>query len=130
MTTSKHPPKLSAAQLQIMNVVWRRGQPTVAEVWESLSTDRRLARNTVQTMMARLEQKGWLRHATDGQAFRYLAVFPRAATLRRLVRDLVETAFGGSAEGMVMALLEDPGVSKDQAGRIRAMIDKAQESRP
>ena len=129
MTKRIEPPKLSAAQLQIMDIVWHRGEATVAEVWETLSSKRPLARNTIQTMMMRLEKKGLLKHTTEGVAFRYTAVYPREATLQRLVRNLVETAFSGSAEGLVMALLEDPGVSRDEADRIRAMINKVQEDR-
>src|SRR5437763_534664 len=51
-------PPLSAAQLEIMNVVWGRGEATVAEVWRALSARRKVARNTVLTMLARLEEEG------------------------------------------------------------------------
>ena len=128
MAKHKHPPRLSEAQLQIMNVVWDREEATVAEVWEALSADRQLARNTVQTMMTRLEQKGWLTHRTAGQTFHYAAAVARGATLRRLVRDLVDSAFGGSVEGLVLALLEDRDISQEEAELIRAMIDEAKGS--
>jgi BlaI family transcriptional regulator, penicillinase repressor len=119
------PPPLSEAQLEIMNVVWERGEATVAEVWKALAGRRRVARNTVQTLMARLEEKGWLLCQAEGHAFRYRAAAPREATLGALVRKLVDTAFAGSAEGLVVALLDGRGVSKDEAERIRAMIDRA-----
>ena len=61
-------PPLSEAQLEIMNVVWDRGEVTVAQVWKILSTRRKVARNTVQTMLARLEEKGWLRCDSEGHA--------------------------------------------------------------
>ena len=53
-------PSLSPGQLEIMDVVWRHGEATVAEVWKALSARRQVARNTVLTMLARLEEKGWL----------------------------------------------------------------------
>ncbi len=59
----------------------------------------------------------------------YRAVAPRTATLGRMMRQFVETAFDGSAEGLVMALLQDPGLSSDEARRIRDMIDKAERDR-
>ena len=124
-------PPLSEGQMQIMNVVWDfagRGGATVGDVWEALSARRpgkKLARNTVQTLLARLEEKGWLTHRAEGAAFRYLPRQPRQTALRRLVRRLVDTAFGGSAEGLVMALLQGRGVSPDEAQRIRAMIEQA-----
>ena len=63
----------------------------------------------------------------EGHAFRYRAAVPREATLGKVVRRLVDTAFGGSAEGLVMALLHDRGVSKEEARRIKKMIDRAED---
>ena len=57
---------LSPAQLEIMNIVWDRGEVGVAEIWQELSSRRAVARNTVQTMLSRLHAKGWLRHRQDG----------------------------------------------------------------
>ena len=122
-------PPLSPAQLEIMNVVWERGESTVAEVWKALSAQREVARNTVLTMLIRLEEKGWLRRDAEGHAHRYRAAVPREATLGTMIRDLIETAFGGSAEGLMMALLHGRGVSKEEAARIRLMIDQAEQRR-
>jgi len=120
------PPPLSETQLEIMNVVWSHGEVTVTEVWKALAKRRTVARNTVQTLMARLEEKGWLLCGDEGHAFRYRAAAPRAATLGAMVRKLVDTAFEGSAEGLVHALLDGRGVSKDEAERLRSMIDRAE----
>src|SRR5262245_21441782 len=119
-------PPLSEAQLEIMNVVWERGEATVADVWKALAGRRRVARNTVLTMLARLEEKGWLLRDAEGHAHRYRAAVPRDATLGTMIRRLVETAFGGSAEGLMMALLHGRGVSKDEAARLRAMVEQAE----
>jgi BlaI family penicillinase repressor len=127
MAKQDEPAGLSPAQMEIMNAVWSRpGGATVAEVWRELSARRRVARNTIQTMLVRLEEKGWLTHREEGAGFRYLARRPRAATLRRMVGKLVETAFAGSADSLVMALLQGRGVSKEEAARIRALIDEAE----
>jgi BlaI family penicillinase repressor len=119
-------PALSEAQMEIMKLVWERGEVGVADVWKALSERRELARNTVQTLMTRLEEKGWLKHRAEGKAFLYSAAAKRQSTLGQAVSRLVDTAFGGSAEGLIMALLESRGVSKDEAARIREMIDKAE----
>jgi BlaI family penicillinase repressor len=116
---------LSEAQLEIMSVVWDREEVSVSEIWEVLSARRPLARNTVQTMVTRLEEKGWIRHRTLGKTFLYSAVVSREETLGSMVDQLVETAFDGSAEGLVLALLEGRGLSPGEAKRIRAMIDEA-----
>ena len=123
-------PPLSEAQMEIMNAVWDRGEATVADVWKAVSARRKVARNTVLTMLVRLEEKGWLCRDDEGHAFRYRAAVPREATLGTMVGRLVDTAFGGSAEGLVLALLHGRGISKEEARRIRKMIDQAEGKKP
>jgi predicted transcriptional regulator len=118
-------PPLSAAQLEMMEIVWDRGEVAVSEVWEILAERRQVARNTVVTTLSRLEGKGWLKHRTVGRTFFYTATRPRAGTMGQLVRQLVDDTFGGSAEGLVMALLEDRGVTTEEAERIREILDEA-----
>ena len=118
-------PALSEAQLEIMHVVWDGGEVTVTDVWNVLAARRPVARNTVLTLMDRLEKKGWLRRRADGPAHYYSAAVPRAATLGQVVHRLVDAAFAGSAEALVLALLEGRGVSAEEAKRIRQLIDKA-----
>ncbi len=118
-------PALSEAQLEIMQIVWERGGATVGEVWKELDARRTLARNTVLTLMDRLVQKGWLSRKAQGQAFQYRATVPRERALGGVVRRLVDTAFGGSAEGLVMTLIDSGGLSAEEAARIRKLIDAA-----
>ena len=123
------PPPLSAAQLQVMNVVWDRGEAGVAEIWQELSRRRPIARNTVQTTLSRLEAKGWLRYRREGNTFVYSAAQPRRRVLGNLVSRLIETAFAGSASSMVLSLIEDGRLSDDEARRIRELIDQAAKKR-
>ena len=118
-------PPLSDSQLEIMNVVWDRGEVSVGDVWDVLSQQRSIARNTVQTVMTRLSEKGWLKHRKQGRAFLFRASVARDSTLRVLVDRLVETAFSGSAEGLVLAMLEGRGLSDEEAVRIRKLINDA-----
>jgi BlaI family penicillinase repressor len=119
-------PSLSPGQLEIMDVIWRLGEATVAEVWRALSARRKVARNTVLTTLARLEEKGWLARKSDAHAHVYSATVPRETTLGTMLDQLVETAFGGSAEGLVMTLLQGRKISKDETARLRALIDEAE----
>lgn len=130
MAKSRELPPLSEAQLQIMNVIWRRGEATVAQVWKELASRRKVARNTVQTVLARLEEKGWLQHRREGNAFLYSASVPREASRRDLLERLLDTAFEGSAEGLVMTLLSGRGVTNEEADRIRKLIDQAEKPKP
>lgn len=120
---------LSEVQVEIMNVVWNRGEVTVSEVWKELSRRRRVARNTVQTLMVRLEEKGWLRHRVEGNTFFYRPTVERSRALRQMVKRLVDTAFAGSVEGLVLALLDDRAVTPEQAARIRRLIEKEEKAR-
>jgi predicted transcriptional regulator len=129
MARSELPP-LSEAQLEIMNLVWERGEVTVGEVWKTLAARRQVARNTVQTLLFRLKEKGWLRSRTDGHAHRFRAAVPREVTVRTMAQRLVDLAFGGSTEGLLAALLGRRSVSPEEAERIRALIDQAEKKQP
>src|SRR5215831_4450052 len=106
-------PLLAEGQLEIMNFVWDHGEVTVAEVWKALSARRKVARNTVQTLLLRLKEKGWLHSRTEGHAHRFRAAVPREATVRGMAQRLVDLAFGGSTEGLLAALLNQRGVSPE-----------------
>ncbi len=116
---------ISEAQREIMNIVWDAGEAGVADVWRILSDRRPVARNTVLTLITRLVNKGWLQSRRVGNAFRYTAARPRETARAEELRRMVDTVFDGSAEGLVMTLLEGGELSSDEAHRIRAMIFKA-----
>jgi predicted transcriptional regulator len=118
-------PALSETQLEIMHIVWQGSEVTVTDVWRRLSERRQVSRNTVLTLMDRLEKKGWLKRRAAGQTHHYSARVERAGTLGRLVHRLVNAAFAGSAEELVLALLAGRGLSDGEAKRIRDLIDNA-----
>ncbi len=116
---------LTAAQREIMEVVWDNDEVTVTQVRDVLGKKREVARNTIQTMIVRLEERGWLKHREDGRTFWYSANRPRTTSLGAKVAQMVDRFFGGSPEEMVNALMEYRGLTADEAERIRAMIDAA-----
>ena len=65
---------LSPAQLEIMEIVWEKGEVAAVEVRQFLPDGRELARETVRTMLERMENKGWLKHRVVGRTFVYSAV--------------------------------------------------------
>ncbi len=119
---------LTEAQREIMEIVWQRGEVTVTEVRDALAARRQIARNTVQTMIVRLEDKGWLKHRQAGQTFIYSANRPRNVSLGAKVSHMVDRLFAGSPEEMVTALIEYRGLTPDEAERIRKMIDEAEKT--
>ena len=108
-----------------MEVVWELGEASVFEVRDELSRHRDVARNTVRTMMERLEEKGWLTHRVIGRTYFYSALIPRSVSLGERIVDIVDKACGGKPETLMTALLEYRGLSQDEIQRIQAMLSSA-----
>jgi predicted transcriptional regulator len=123
MSKKRKKPALTDAQLEIMSIVWELGEVSVADVWRHISMRRKVARNTVQTTLVRLEEKGYLQHRVIGNAFRYMATVERQSTIRGLLRSLLNGAFQGSTEGLVMALFDEAPPSREELERIRELLD-------
>jgi BlaI family transcriptional regulator, penicillinase repressor len=105
-------PTLTPQELEIMKLVWDRREATVRDVYEALLAHRRIAYTTVMTMMNVLERKGHLRKRAEGRSFVYRSVRPRRLVVRAMVRDFLERVFGGSAEPLLVHLLEDKQLSE------------------
>ncbi len=123
-------PGLSQSQREIMEIVWDRGEVSAIEVRDILSKKRDLAKNTVRTLLDRMEEKGWLKHREDGRTYLYSAAQPRQASIGQKVLEVVEHVCGGSPEELVTALLDYRGLSPQELKRIRTMLDEAQATRP
>jgi predicted transcriptional regulator len=117
---------LTPTQLEIMQLVWDRGELSVAQVWKLLAGRRSVARNTVQTMLTRLADKGWLLVRAEGKAFYFRASRPRKSTVRGIMSQLIDTVFDGSAGRLVMTLLDDRRIPADELRRIRERIERAE----
>lgn len=123
MTDPGDLPALSETQWEIMNVCWERAECSVAEVWKVLTERRKVSRNTVQTLIARLEEKGWLKRRVGDGGLVYAPTVSREESQKSSVRRLIATAFEGSAEGLVLSLLNGGALSKSEADRIRRLIE-------
>jgi BlaI family transcriptional regulator, penicillinase repressor len=118
-------PELTPAQREIMEIIWERGELSASEVRRILSQTRTVARNTVRTLIERMEEKGWMTHRVDGRTFLYSAAQQRNASIGQKVREVIETVCGGSPEALVTALLDYRGLSPTELERIRQMLSKA-----
>src|SRR5438552_18087509 len=115
-------PVLTAQELEIMKVVWRSGASTVRDVYETLLEHRKIAYTTVMTMMNILEQKGYLRKTQKDRAYVYQATKPQKQVIRGMVREFVDRVFNGSAEPLLLHLVEDRRVSERDLEEIRRMM--------
>jgi predicted transcriptional regulator len=116
---------LARRERQIMDILFRRGRATAAEVMADLPGDS--SYSTVRTQLRVLEQKGHVRHETDGVRFVYMPAVARHAARKSALRHVVDTFFDGSPEKAVAALLgaDSARLSPEQLQRIAEMIDKA-----
>jgi predicted transcriptional regulator len=112
-----------------MEIVWERGEVSAIEVREILSERRKLAKNTVRTLLERMEEKGWLKHREVGRTYLYSAAQPRRMSVGQRVLEVVEHVCGGSPEELVSALLDYRGLTAQELKRIRAMLDEAKAGR-
>lgn len=116
---------LTESQREIMELFWELGEATVSDIHDRIAKQRDVARNTIQTLIVRLEEKGWLQHVEKGRKFVYSATKPRTTSLAARLSHIVDRMFGGSPEQLVNALLEHRGLSEQELQNIRAMIEQA-----
>ena len=117
-------PVLTAQELEIMKVIWRSGASTVRDVYEALLEKRKIAYTTVMTMMNILEQKGYLRKSQKDRAYTYEATKPQKQVIRGMVREFVDRVFNGSAEPLLLHLVEDRQLSEQDLDEIRNLLRK------
>lgn len=116
---------LTKLELQIMQVIWRRGASSVGEVQEGL--EQTLAYTTVQTMLNILERKGKLTRRLKGRAYIYSAAVTESRALTHAVRDLVDRMFGGSTEELVMSLVKSKQLDAEKLAELSERLKQEEE---
>ena len=116
---------LSRRERQIMDIVFQRGETTVAEVMAAIPDAP--SYNAIRNLMALLEKKGHLRHREEGVRYLYKPTQQRASAAKSALSRVVETFFGGSVEQTVTALLsaKEVELTEEGAARIEALIARA-----
>ncbi|HEV2851395.1 MAG TPA: BlaI/MecI/CopY family transcriptional regulator [Thermoanaerobaculia bacterium] len=118
---------LTPLELEIMKVLWETGPVPVQTVQERLTPERNLAYNTVQTMLNVLHRKGKVKRELAGRAYVYEPVVSRAQTAGQAVSDLVSRMFGGSAESLVLSLVETRHLTPEKLAELSALLEKSEE---
>lgn len=116
---------LTPLELEIMEALWSTGPATVQVVRQELTNKHPLAYTTVQTMLNILHRKRKVRRKLKGKAFEYAPVVSRQAAVRQSVRDLVNRLFDGSAETLVMSLVESKQLTTEELGRLSRLLEQA-----
>src|SRR5512137_2959121 len=116
---------LTPQELEIMKVVWQKGQATVRDVYETLLERRKIAYTTVMTMMRVLERKGYLKTRRENRAFIYRPAHAERQVLRSMVREFVDRVFNGSAQPLLVHLVEDRRLSKEEIEELERLVREA-----
>src|SRR5262245_38689901 len=116
------PPLPTDAELSILSVLWRQGPSTVRDVHEALSPSQGTGYTTVLKLMQLMAQKGLVLRDESQRSHVYRAAAPEAQTQRRLLGDLMEKAFAGSASQLVLRALSVKRSSPEELRQIRALL--------
>src|ERR671927_2030348 len=116
---------LTPLELEIMHVLWETGPANVQTVQQKLK--RELAYTTVQTMLNILHRKGKVKRTLKDRAYFYKPAVSRRQVVRHAVTDIVERLFGGSAESLVMSLVETKHLTPQKLARLQKLLAAAQE---
>ena len=115
---------MSPTETEILRLVWELKEATVQQIREKLPSDRSLAYNTVQTLLCRLEQKGYLKHHLKGRAHVFSALVKPREVIKTTVRDFLGRLFGGDPKPLVQFLAEDGKLDEEDIKRLRELIKK------
>lgn len=113
---------LGHLQTEVMEIVWGRGEATVAQVVEAIGARRPVTYTTVLVAMQKLAQKGWLKHRAVGRAYVYRAQRTRDQVHGGLLSELVKSAFAGDPRQLVAQLLDAHPMSQDELNDLKRLI--------
>jgi predicted transcriptional regulator len=124
MTQSTHE-RLSRRERQIMDIIYKLGQASAAEVLENMADPP--SYSAVRAMLRLLEEKGYLKHDTDGQRYVFVPTLNREKARKSALQQMLQTFFDGSTEEAVATLLNmsRTGLSTDELDRLSRMIEEA-----
>jgi BlaI family penicillinase repressor len=116
---------MSPAETEILRLVWQRGAATVQQVHAALPPDRPVTYKTVQTLLRRLEEKGYLTHKLEGKAHVFVPAVKREAVVKRTVLDFLDRLFGGDPKPLMHFLAEDGRIDAEDLEELKKLIDKS-----
>ncbi len=119
-------PPLTPLELEIMTVLWETGPANVQAVQARLK-GRELAYTTVQTMLNVLHRKGKVKRELRDRAYVYRPVLSRRNAVRQAVGDMLDSFFGGSADSLVMSLVESRRLTPERLAEIQQLLERPKE---
>ena len=126
----KSPKQPTPGELAILQVLWQRGPSTVRDVHAALDRRRPTGYTTVLKLLQIMTEKGLVARDEKSRAHVYQPRLPRAQTQKRLVADLLDRAFAGSAAQLVMQALSARRASPQELAQIRRLLEEYERSHP
>jgi BlaI family transcriptional regulator, penicillinase repressor len=120
---SRKSARLTPLELEIMHVLWDTAPANVQMVQQRLK--RHLAYTTVQTMLNILQRKGKVKRTLKDRAYFYRPVVSRSHVTRQHITDIVDRLFGGSAESLVMSLVETKHLTPKKLARLQKLLEES-----
>lgn len=108
-----------------MKILWRRGESAVNDLVAAMPDGESLAYNSVLTTIRILEQKGYVEHRQEGRAFIYRPLIAENEASRTEVKHVLNRFFGNSREQLLLSLLDDTEISREELDRLKAAISAA-----
>jgi predicted transcriptional regulator len=121
-------PALTPLELEIMSVLWETGPANVQTVQARLKS-RDLAYTTVQTMLNVLHRKGRVKRQLKERAYIYRPVLSRKKAVTEAVGEMLDRFFGGSADGLVLSLVESRHLTAEKLARLQKLVEKTGEDK-
>ena len=115
-------PPLTDLENEVMQAVWDGGTCTVDVVHRIVSRKRKLKETTTRTLLRRLEQKGYLKHESDGRAYIYRAAEPARSLAARAVRQIIDRFCQGSVEELVSGMVEAKVLNREDLDRLEKFV--------
>ena len=122
--TKRQLPLPTDAELDLLRVLWNRGPVTVRQVFETLNATREVGYTTVLKLLQIMAEKGLVERDESQRSHVYRAAARAARTQKQLVSDLMDRAFAGSTEQLVLQALASKRASKEELDQIRKLLDQ------
>jgi predicted transcriptional regulator len=124
-----HHKLLTPAELELMQILWKLSEGTVAEVIEAMEIHQKPAYTTVSTLLRILEQKGILKARKEGRGHIYIPLLSKAEYEAKAVRQVVENVFEGTPVSLVKQLLNSGELNAKEIEEIRKLLDQKRASK-
>jgi BlaI family transcriptional regulator, penicillinase repressor len=121
-TYAKRPKGLGEVEQMVMDYVWAHGSCSAESCREALAPTRPMKESTVRTILSRLEQKGFVSHQVEGRTYIYRAAEARQNVAVRAVKSIIDRFCGGSAEELVVGMVDHAVIDREQLERLARKI--------